>query len=325
MRPSYHRAMRSVAMRLVAQSQDAALTAVQVFNNPMVRFKSENFIVLMHIAWTYLLHAHYRQAGVEYRYHRGTGKGRRYDRTADGSFKYWDLRRCLGAAMCPLDNETQKNLLFLIGLRDEITHHMSPVLDQYVSARYQACCINYNHYIKQLFGPQHGIDQHLTYSLQFSQISRQQLSSPSETDLPASVRSYIARFDSGLTTDEINSDRFAFRMLFIPKLVGKAGQADEVIEFFRADSEIAKAVNRDYVAFKEVERPKFLPKKIVSIMQQEGYAKFNMHHHTQLWKSLDVKEDGRGFGVPIAGAWYWYQSWIDIVRDYCKENAARFR
>lgn len=317
--------MRSTAMRLVAQSQDAALTAVQVFNNPLIRFKSENFIVLMNIAWTYLLHAYYRQARVEYRYYQGTGKGRRYDRTAAGSFKYWDLRKCLAAAECPLDNETQKNLSFLIGLRDEITHHMSPTLDQFVSARYQACCLNYNRYVKQLFGDKYGIDQHLSYSLQFARISRDQLSSPSEADLPASVRSYIARFDSDLTADELNSDRFAFRMLFVPKLVGKAGQADEVIEFLRPDSEIAQTVNRDYIAFKEVERPKSLPKAIVNTMQNEGYAKFNMHHHTELWKSLDAKKDGKGLGVSIAGAWYWYQAWVDIVRGYCEENAARFR
>jgi Protein of unknown function (DUF3644) len=100
--------MRSFAARLVAQSQDAALTAVQVFNNPLIRFKSENFIVLMNIAWTYLLHAHYRQTGVEYRYFRGTGKGRRYDRTVDGSYKYWDLRKCVAAAGCPLDNERRR-------------------------------------------------------------------------------------------------------------------------------------------------------------------------------------------------------------------------
>src|SRR6266496_6370543 len=168
--------MRSLAVRLVAQSQDAALTAVQVFNNPLIRFKSENFIVLMNIAWTYLLHAHYRRSRIEYRYHRRDGKRRRFERSDDGSFKYWDLSRCLAVRECPVDNETKKNLLFLIGLRDEITHHMSPVLDQFVSARYQACCLNFNRYIKQLFGDRHGIDQHLSYSLQLPRISREQLS-----------------------------------------------------------------------------------------------------------------------------------------------------
>ena len=34
----------------------------------------ENFIVLMNIAWTYLLRAQYRHTRVEYRYYRGTAK-----------------------------------------------------------------------------------------------------------------------------------------------------------------------------------------------------------------------------------------------------------
>lgn len=46
------RRVHSVAKRLIAQSQDAALTGVQVINNPLIKFKSETFIVLMNIAWT---------------------------------------------------------------------------------------------------------------------------------------------------------------------------------------------------------------------------------------------------------------------------------
>ena len=311
------RRVHSVADQLVTQSQDAALTGVQVFNNPQVRFKSETFIVLMNIAWTYLLHAHYRRQGVEYREHEHRGKRRRFHRTSDGNFRYWDLRRCLTTEACPLDGETKKNLLFLIGLRDEITHHMSPALDSFVSARYQACCLNYNRYIKELFGEHRGVDRLLGYSLQFQSISREQLSAPSEEDLPPSIRTYIARFDEDLTTAELNSERFAFRMLFVPKLVAKPGQADEVIEFLRPDSDISQAVNRDYMAFKEVERPKYRPTQVVNMMKEEGYGWFTMHTHTELWKELDAKNPRKGFGVEVVGSWYWYQSWIDIVRDHC--------
>jgi hypothetical protein len=309
----------------VAQSQDAALTGVQVFNNPLIKFKSETFIVLMNIAWTYLLHAHYRRKGIEYRYYRRSGTRRRFDRTDDGSFKYWDLSKCLAARECPVDRPTKKNLQFLIGLRDEITHHMSPVLDEFVSARYQACCLNYNRYLKKLFGDRYGIDRQLGFSLQFQSISREQLSAPMQAELPANVRSYIARFDSELATADLNSERFAFRMLFVPKLVGKPGQADEVIEFVKPDSDIAQSINQDYVAFKEVERPKFLPSEIVRTMQGEGFRRFTMHSHTQLWKSLDAKEAGRGWGVEVAGAWFWYATWIEIVRQHCEDNAASYR
>lgn len=327
-RRPYHavvpRRFHSVASRLLAQSQDAALSGVQVFNNPLINFKSETFIVLMNIAWTYLLHAYYRRRGVEYRYFQRQGGRRRFQRTDDGSFVYWDLRKCVTATESPLDNETLKNLQFLIGLRDEITHHMSPVLDQYVSARYQACCLNYNRYLKELFGERYGIDQHLGYSLQLQRISRDQLAAPTEADLPPSVRSYIARFDSELTTDELNSERFAFRMLFVPKLVGKPGQADEVIEFLKPDSEMAQSINRDYVTFKEVERPKFLPSQIVRMMQEEGYPRFTMHFHTELWHTKEAKRPNKGWGVAVAGYWYWYSTWIEVVRQHCEEHVDRY-
>lgn len=48
-------------------------------------------------------------------------------------------------------------------------------------------------------------------------------------------------------------------MPFVRKLVRKPGQADEVIELVKADSDVAAAVNKEYMTFKEVERPKFKP------------------------------------------------------------------
>ena len=59
-----------VKKQLLQKSREAALNAVQTFNNPLTTFKAETFIVLMHIAWTYLLHAYYRHKGIEYRYYK---------------------------------------------------------------------------------------------------------------------------------------------------------------------------------------------------------------------------------------------------------------
>ena len=38
----------------MAKAKEAALAAIGVYNHPSNRFKSETFIVLMVIAWTYL-------------------------------------------------------------------------------------------------------------------------------------------------------------------------------------------------------------------------------------------------------------------------------
>jgi len=145
---------------------EAALCAVKVFNDPLIRFKSESFIILMMIAWTYLLHAHYRSKKIDYRYFTTTGnsKRKRYDRTKHGAKKHWELERCLNDDACPVDPETQKNLRFLIGLRHEIEHQMTAVLDNYLSGRYQACALNFNEYLKKLFGDRYALDPFMTYT-----------------------------------------------------------------------------------------------------------------------------------------------------------------
>ncbi len=64
------RSIGSLKSELLVKSREAALSAIQTFNSPQVTFKSETFIVLMIIAWTYMLHAYYRSKGIEYRYYK---------------------------------------------------------------------------------------------------------------------------------------------------------------------------------------------------------------------------------------------------------------
>ena len=90
------------------------LTAVQIFNDPNIHFKSESFIVLSNIAWTYLLHAYYRTKKIEYRYFKQHGQRKRFDRTKKGAYKYWELERCLDDRNCPIDKIAELNLKFLI-------------------------------------------------------------------------------------------------------------------------------------------------------------------------------------------------------------------
>lgn len=65
---------RSVANELLDKSKEAMISAVQIYNNPLIRFKSEMFIITAIISWTYLMHAYYRKKGVEYRYYRQRGQ-----------------------------------------------------------------------------------------------------------------------------------------------------------------------------------------------------------------------------------------------------------
>ena len=243
------------------------------------------FIVLMNIAWTYLLHAYFRKKNIEYRYFKQTGSTRKFDKTNKGAYKYWELERCLNESASPVDRDATNNLRFMIGIRHEIEHQMTTRIDDSFSAKFQACSLNYNEHIKKFFGDKHGIDRHLTFSLQFSSISRDQLDQlSSKSELPAHIQGFVQDFEATLTEGEFNSPKFAYRVLFVAKTANRKGQADEVIEFVKADSELSQNVNKTYAVIKETERKKLLPGKIVEIMNTEGFSAFNMHQHTLFWK-----------------------------------------
>ena len=118
------RRVGSIKSELLHKSREAALAAVQIFNNPNITFKAESYVVLMIISWTYLLHAYYRGQKIEYRYFTQTGRRRKFDKTKHGAEKYWELERCLNEQKSPIDKATVQNLRFLIGLRHEIEHQM---------------------------------------------------------------------------------------------------------------------------------------------------------------------------------------------------------
>ena len=298
---------------LLLKSREAALNAVQTFNNPLTTFKTETFIVLMVIAWTYLLHAYYKRKGVEYRYYEKGPRRRKFDRTRSGAFKYWELERCLNEEVCPLDQPTKLNLRFLIGLRHEIEHHRSAGADEQFSGRYLACCLNYERYICKLFGEQHSLGAAVSFTLQFRDLKTTATDEETVDPLPSNVTKYLQEFDAELSDEEMRSLFFRRRFLFVPVVTSKKAQADEVIQFVPLNSNLGKAINDKYqqVLLKEVERPKHLPGEIVTLMREEGYSHFNMHHHTLLWKKLDGKNPGKGYGVLVARTWYWYDRWMN--------------
>ncbi|MAB97307.1 MAG: hypothetical protein CMK71_04470 [Pseudomonadaceae bacterium] len=319
-----HRKVGSIKTELLTKSRESMLAAVQIFNNPNIQFKSESFIVLSNIAWTYLLHAHYRSRRVEYRYFDMQGNRKKYHKTKKGAHKHWELERCLDDDECPIDSVAKSNLKFLIGLRHEVEHQMTTRIDDYLSARFQACCLNYNEYIKSLFDSSLGIDRHLSFSLQFSSIKEEHANQLKKfTDLPEHISAYINGFDSELPQDEYNDLRYSYRVLYVPKTVNHKGQADKVIEFIPANSPEADKLNKEYILIKEREKPKYLPSKIVEIITNLGFEKFNQHQHTHLWKSMDAKRKDKNFGVQVATTWYWYDTWLNEVKRHCNDNAKK--
>lgn len=321
-----NRKVWSIQQELIEKAKESALAAVKIYNDPIIKFKSESFVVLMIIAWTYLLHAYYRKKGIDYRYYKVAGKKKKFDKTKQGSFKYWELERCLNEKGCPIDKDTFNNLKFLIGLRHEVEHQMTLRLDDYVSGRYHACILNFNSYLKKLFDNEQGLDRNLSYSLQFIELSEEQISGiKPEAEIPSNLKAYIAEFDGQLSEEEYNSPAYSFRVIFSRKLVNRPGQADKVIEFIDPNSDLAKKIDKEYWVKKEIEKKKYLPKNVVEECKKAGFNKFRIKDHTDYWKSENAKDPSKGYGVLVENTWYWYQNWVDKCMEYCKNAGNRFK
>ncbi len=104
---------------MLESSIESALTAVQVYNNPLAKFRTENYITLMIIAWTRLLHSHfYHTIGDKY-YYKDSGSNRYC--MVDGERKAWDLTTCI-KKYGKLSNSIVKNIEFFIRIRNKIEH-----------------------------------------------------------------------------------------------------------------------------------------------------------------------------------------------------------
>ena len=320
------RRIKSVKTELVKKAREAMLAAVQLYNNPQVTFKAESFITLAIIGWTYMLHAYYRSIHVDYRYYRVVGKKKVYDKTKYGAYKHWELERCLNDAACPLDFETATNLRFLIGVRHVIEHQMTDKIDEFLSAKLQACAINFDYYICKLFGEKYNLSKELSLAIQFSPLSPEQRDNLQDNvHITTNIRNFVVAnfvvdFENVLSDEALRSSRYAYRILFVPINAKRQGQADQVVEFVKSDSPLAEELEKAYAVIKETEKRKYLPSEIVKLMKSKGYDRFSIHKHTELWKSRDARNSKYSYGVTIANTWYWYETWVHEVEKHCEAH-----
>ena len=232
------RKFKSKKEALIKKSRESMLAAVQIFNNPLIKFKSEAFLVLSVIAWTYLFHAYYEQIGVDYRYYKLSGKRKVFDKTEFGAIKEWELSKCIKAKESPINDPIKKNLEFIIGLRNEVEHQMTGDLDKVVSAKLQACAINYNHCITEWFGSKKALDAELIMTIQFTgvdPIKQRELSKMK--GLAPNVYNYISDFEQNLDSTILTNKEYSYKIMYIPISANKKGQADSVIEFTKLTDE----------------------------------------------------------------------------------------
>ena len=309
-----------VGDELLIKSREAMISAVQTFNSAGITFRSELFIVITIIAWTYLLHSWYKREGIDYRYK----KNGVVCKTKNGEERYWELGQCLKSPKSPISSGVRRNLEFLIEVRHEIEHRSTNRIDDAISAKLQACCINFNDAIKSWFGAQYSLEQRLPIALQFVTFSSDQREVLKQAStLPRHIETMMANFHEKMSDEEISDPAFGYRVAFFQKLSGKPKTADEAIEFVDPSSAEGKQISR--VLLRNIEQKKYRPSDVWNQMKKEGFAKFGQTQHTDLWKNGDAKNPKKGFGTLIAKTWYWYESWVSHVRKHCENHSKEYR
>lgn len=221
----------SIKNDLIEKSYEVALAATQIFNSPLIKFKTESFIVLMMIAWTYILHAYYRQEKICYRYYEKHGTRRKF------TGKYWDLERCLKEEKCPLSKSVVANIQFLLQIRHEIEHCKTDKIDDYISAKLFACCYNFSDFLKKLSKSKLLLEKDFGLAIQFAHFSDEQIRVMKEKEdfKHTNIGKFITNFERDLPNDIKNSQEYSYGVYLVPKSVNRQGQADSVIDIVRGE------------------------------------------------------------------------------------------
>ena len=308
---------------LLIKAREAMIAAVHIFNSAGLTFRTELFIVTVVIAWTYLLHAWFKREGIDYRHTKMDAGHRVVLKTPNGADRYWELAQCLKHQRCPVERGAANNLLYLLDLRHEIEHRSTSRVDDALSAKLQACCINFNDVIKGQFGAQYALERRLPIALQFVTFSPDQHALLKKAgNLPRHVETMMDGFEQKLTPEQQDDPRFAYRVFMIRKAANRAPGADLAVELVPPGSDVEEKFS---MALKEVEKRKYLPTEVVAKVQAEGFDRFTMDSHTRLWQRLGAKDPAKGYGaIAVGKQWCWYDPWINRVLEECQQNPDRY-
>lgn len=315
--------LSNIGDELVVKAREAMIAAVHTFNGAGITFRTELFIVTAVIAWTYVLHAWYKKEGINYRYLNRDGTVKK---TKHGEDCYWELQHCLNHVRSPVAASVKNNLEFLLELRHEIEHRSTNRIDDAVGAKLQACCLNFNNFIKQEFGNRTALEKRLPLALQFVTFDTEQRALLKRANvLPGHIAAMMNEFDGALTVEERADPAFAYRVVFVPKTAARASSADTAIEFVRPGSDEEVEINR--VLIKDVDKRRYTATDICNLMHEEGFPRFTMHSHTALARELNAKTQGSGFGRvgDYRNTWVWFDTWVARVKAHCQEHAERYR
>src|SRR5215471_502310 len=264
------------------RAREAMIVAVQIFNSPALKFKTEVFAVLAHIAWTYLMHEYYVRRKVA---------------IIGDDGRTLLLSQMLRREDCPLSPGIKHNLEAVVTIRNEVEHKILGQGDFTFLLIFQACCLNFDKMISELFGPALSLRSELAFSLQFAKMSIERLSG-----------------------DELADLEYQFKVVYT---LGSASKSRAHIQFVHPDSAEGKEISNILVKYKAADDLyPYKPHAVAELVSHRSQKKFTRRNHTQAWRFYSTRprqgsktpgDTNKDYCVyhPAHGDYTYSEKWID--------------
>ncbi len=289
------------------RAREAMILAVQSFNSPNLRFKTEQFAVQANVAWTYLLHEYYERKRVKIV-------------AKDGRSLL--LSQMIKRHDCPLKTGVCNNIRDLIDIRDTVEHKLLGRADVKFFSLFQATCLNFDQAIRELFGEKLSLQSDLSVALQFAKLNFMQISQLQKYDVPGHISELDAELEGRLTDHEKADLDYRFRVVY---LLESTSKSKAHFEFVTPGSEEGKEIHN--ILEKRVIADDDYPYKAnraASKIAEKSGKKFSPRNHVQAWKRYQVRpssdakhkhQTNKKFCIfhKSHGDYTYNDAWIDFV------------
>lgn len=294
------------------KSREAMISAVSIFNNPAILFKTEMFCVLANIAWTYLLHEKLEQTA------KGTSKL--------GNGNSVTLGGTLNKTISPIHDEAVKsNLRKIVEIRDAVEHTYFVDDEGCFYPLFQSCCVNFEKYMTDWFGKHLSLSKELSLALQFVRMGKPQFVELEPYDVPKKIRAIHKDIQD---SEFVNNNAFQATVYY--GLEANSKTNSEIHRLVKYDDELASDQTTAIKAYKPT---KWTETEVVDYLRKnKKYRSFSAHHHQSFWKlkwsnAADRNKNAKEFGeIVLKNQWLWYQEkWVPLVLQFCKDAGDKFK
>lgn len=276
-----------------------ACLAVRLYNDPSEPRSFEAFIVHMHLAWLYLLHATFQRDGIDYRY-RQKDNPRRLEKV-DGEPKAWELSKCANERW-PEQNPVRANIEFFIALRNKIEHRYTKFqqeLSVAVGGRSQAFLLNFEEELTAQFGTEASLATMLRFPMFIGSFTADGQSAlrQLQSKLPLPLQKFITKSTADLPDEIVHDTKYDMRLRVYLELansqkeslpirfIREADMTDEEKKLIKGTGVvIVREQQRDVTSFGWMK-----PHQVVSAVSERIPFVYKMNHFVQGWRKESIR------------------------------------